>query len=116
MLSLGFLKEELNHAAVSLEEAQLEKVETCWVDYVSGPAYNAISCMRDPHLVDLFMVPHNDVRDMLLSHNHAMLIMRVFLTSAQWEMKVDEQTGMIFCDDKGRLSIAAVAEHLNGKD
>ena len=116
VLTVGFLKEEVNHAAVAVGEMPLEHIRGLGDDYVSGSAYNAEASMRDEHLVDLFNVPYNDVRHMFLSHNHTMLTLRVFLASAHWDLKVEETTGLVFCDDKGRLSIAAVAEHVSGKE
>ena len=53
---------------------------------------------------------------MLLSHNHMMLVLRAWQTSAKWHIEANQKKGLTFCDDKGHLSVTAVAEHQNAKE
>ena len=56
----------------------------------------------------------------LLSHNHMSLVILAFIAKAKWDMPIVEQPNMkttiTFCDDQGRLSLAAVAATANGKE
>ena len=44
-----------------------------------------------------------------------MLVCRAWITRAKWDIPVDQKKSLTYCDEKGRLSLAAVAEHDNGK-
>ena len=117
VLSLGFVEEEVNHAAVAAEEPPPERIrDHRGDDFVSASVYNATACDKDELLVGMFRVPHHDVRHSLLSHNHIMRVLPGFLTKAQWNSVADEETNLICCDDKGKLSLSAVAAHPNGKE
>ena len=112
----GFLKEEVNHAVVAVEETPAESIRSRGTDYVSGSTYNVEACKRDELLITCFRVPYDDVRHMLLGHNHMMLILRAFLTNAEWDLAANAEKDITFCDDKGRLSITAVAASANGRE
>jgi len=45
-----------------------------------------------------------------------MLVLRAWLTNAKWDLEADVKRGITYCDDKGKLSLTAVAEHQNGKE
>ena len=108
----GFLKEEVNHACIAVEEPPLgaskEHVE-------SASAYNARKSEADEWLRTCFQVPYNDVRHTLLSHNHMMMVLRAFITRAPWNMPDVDGKHQV-CDSDGRLSVTAVAASPNGKE
>jgi len=112
----GFLKEEVNHAVVGVEETPTDSVRSRGEKYVSGRAYNIARSKVDELLCTCFQEPYDNVQVMLLTHNHIMLVIRAFMTQAKWDIKTDEAKDLTFCDDKGRLSLSAVAEHPNGKE
>ena len=80
-------------------------------DYVSASTFNAKACSKDELLSTCFSMPHDDVRQMLLGHNHITLVVRAFLTNAKWDLPSNADKGIIFCDGEGRLSIDLVAAH-----
>ena len=53
----------------------------------------------------------------MLAHNHITLVLRAFITQAQWNLRAIETKGkpIITCDANGKLSLAAVAESPNGR-
>ena len=112
VLPAGFLKEEVNHVCVVVEEpcgANAPK------GYESASSYNARKSSADELLATCFESPYDKVSHTMLAHNHVMLVLRAFLTKAAWNL--DEIPNVIkFCDAEGRLSIAAVAERANGKE
>ncbi len=116
VLEAGFVKEEMNHAFVAVEETPPEHVRSRGPDYVSGAAYNRGRCANDELLVTCFEPPYDEVSRLLLSHNHMMLVCRAFMTGAKWDLAPNEDKGITFCDDKGRLSLTAVAASANGKE
>ena len=116
VVEAGFVKEEVDHAGVAVEETPLEDAASRGKAYVSGRAYNKEQSSKDENLQTCFQVPNDDVRHMLLAHNTIMLVLRAWLTRAKWDIPFDEQKQIKYCDDKGTLSIAAVAEHKNGKE
>ena len=118
VLEVGFVKEEVSNSFVAVEETPLAEIRSRGADYVCGLEYNTQNCKKDQNLITCFSAPHNEVGKLLLGHNHMMLIIRAFVTRAKWALPTDETkswNGMTFCDDKGRLSIDAVAGHANGK-
>ena len=119
----GFVKEEVNHALIAVEIRRPSAVAGAQCpddekadDGASATAYNAEHCMKDEHLITCFKAPYDDVRFSLLSHNHIMLVMRAFLTNAKWDLQPIDAKNITFCDDDGRLSVAAVAAGANGKE
>jgi hypothetical protein len=117
VMDVGFIKEEVNHAVVAVEETPAAHIRSRGEEYVSGSTYNVEKCMKDELLNTCFNEPvGSSVQHMLLSHNHITLVMRAFLTKAQWDLAPNAEKGISFCDDKGRLSLTAVAEHTNGKE
>lgn len=116
VLESGFLKEEVNHVGVCVEEVPLAEVRSRGADYEGGLCFNVRHTAQDKYLLTCFEAPYNDVRHMLLSHNHMLLILRAWLTNAKWDLPADEKKGFTYCDEKGRLSVAAVADSQNGKE
>ena len=116
VVEAGFIQEDVDHAGVAVEEVPIDHVRSRGVGYVSGLKYNTEKCAKDEHLLSCFEAPHNDVRHMLLSHNHMMLILRAWMSQAKWDLPADNQKGIKYCDHLGRLSVAEVAEHQNGKE
>ena len=114
VIQAGFVKEEVNHAAVVVEETPYEDLRSRGDAYVTGKAYNTAQSSADEHLVSCFQPPNDDVRYMMLSHNHMLLILRAFLGGARWDLPRDERRGITYCDDQGDLSRAAVAGNRNG--
>jgi hypothetical protein len=116
VVEAGFVKEEVLHGLVVVEEPPAEIIRSRGEEYVSGAAYNVAACSKDEHLITCFQVPYDDVRHMLLGHNHIMLVMRAFLTNAKWDLPPNVKKDIFYCDDKGKLSITAVAESSNGHE
>ena len=116
VLDNGFVKEEFSHCAVAVEETPTHMIRSRGTDYVSGSSYNAAACSKDELLVTCFRAPYDDVRHMLLGHNHMMLILRAFLSAAHWDLEPNKAKEMKFCDDQGRLSLTAVAASTNAKE
>ena len=83
---VGFLKESLEHACVAVEETPIEVARSRGDKYESGSAYNLRKSKKDEYLKSCFDVPYNDVRGLMLSHNHMMLVLRAFLTKALWQL------------------------------
>ena len=115
-VDVGFSKEEINHAGVSVEEAPAEHIRSRGTEYISGSAYNIAACNKDEFLISCFAEPYQDVRHMLLGHNHMMLVLRAFLIKAKWSLPPNAKKNIYFCDDKGHLCLTAVAESPNGKE
>ena len=116
VLESGFVKEEMNHGVVVVEETPPEHFRSRGEGYVSATSFNASCSGKDELLVTCFHEPHAEVRYQMLAHNHMMLVLRAFITSAPWSLEGTAQKKLRLCDDKGRLSLAAVAEHVNGKE
>ena len=119
VVGVGFAKEEVSHSFVAVEETPLGQVRSRGPDYVCGLDYNIEKSSKDELLRTCFSPPFNEVRQLLLGHNHIMLVVRAFVTKATWNLPSDKNkagTGITFCDDKGRLLLDAIAEHLNGKE
>ena len=117
VLPAGFVKEEVNHACVAVEETPVDEIiRSRGADMVSAYTFNAENSSKDDLLSTCFQAPYDDVRHMLLSHNHMMLVMRAFLTQAKWDLPADEGKNIIYCDSDGRLSLTAVAECTNGRE
>ena len=116
VLEGGFVKEEVNHVCIAVEEAPLQEViRSGGAGMVSASTYNAESSSKD-ELSTCFQASYGDVRHMLLSHNHMMLILRAFPTQVEWDIPADTDRDLIFCDSDGRPSLTAVAESMNGKE
>ena len=130
VLKAGFCKEEIDHGCVAVEAMPLDVAAERARDAknarpIDGLAYNKEESCKDPTLATCFKPPHDAVCHMLLSHNTICLVLRAFLTQAPWNIRVDdasankdkkteERLSFPICDDKGRLSVTAVAEHSNG--
>ena len=117
VIEAGFLKEEVNHVCVAVEEAPLDEIiKSGAKDYVSASLYNAERSAKDELLCTCFQAPFNVVHWSFLSHNHMLLIMRAFLTQAKWDIPPDTDRDLFYCDLDGRLSLNAVAECHNAKE
>ena len=116
VIEAGFVKEEVNHAVVVVEETPAEHICSRGKDYVSGTKYNQTMCSKDELLISCFSVPYDDVRFLMLGHNHIMLVIRAFLTGAEWQLPRNEEKNIHFCDAHGRLSLPAVAASPNAKE
>ena len=115
-MAAGFVKEEVNHACVAVEEVPVDEIiRSRGAHMVSASRYNAENSTKDELLATCFEQPYDDVRYMLLSHNHMMLILRAFLTRAKWDLPAMENR-VTTCDVDGRLSVTAVAASANGKE
>ena len=112
VLKSGFLKEEVNHACIAVEEPPPEAFPK---GGESASSYNIRKCSLSDTLCTCYQPPYDKVSHSLLSHNHIMLILRAFLTEARWNLEEIEGV-MIFCDAEGKLSISAVAAYPNGKE
>ena len=66
--------------------------------YGSGSSYNIRQSKKDEYLKSCFEVPYNDVRGLMLSHNHMMLVLRAFLTKALWNLPANGERGLVYCD------------------
>ena len=84
---VGFLKENVEHAVVAVEEVPTDVASSRGEKFVSASQYNIKQCKQDELLMGCFAVPHNDVRCLMLSHNHIMLVLRAFLTKARWKIQ-----------------------------
>ena len=73
VITCGFMKEEVNHACVAVEEVPIEHARSRGAEYVSGLAFNASKSVQDNLLQTCFEAPLDEVRCMLLSHNHMRL-------------------------------------------
>ena len=82
VVEAGFVKEEVDHAGVAVEETPLEDAASRGQAYVSGKAHNKEQSSKDELLQTCFQVPNDDVRHMLLAHNTIMLVLRAWLTRA----------------------------------
>jgi hypothetical protein len=118
VLEAGFVKEEVNHALIVVEEAPVEEIlrRTAVADKVSASAYNIEQSGKDELLASCFLSPYDDVRHTLLSHNHIMLVLRAFLGMAKWNIPANVTKNITFCDPEGCLDIHAVALSANGKE
>ena len=113
----GFVKEEVNHACVAVEEIPVDEIiRSRGAGMVSGSTFNAENSSKDDLLCTCFQAPYDDVRHMLLSHNHMMLVMRAFLTQAKWDLPAEVERNIISCDSDGRLPLTAVAASTNGRE
>ena len=79
---VGFLRESVEHACVVVEEMPNDVARSRGEKYESGTTYNIKQSKKDEFLKSCFEVPYNDVRGLMLSHNHIMLVLRAFLTKA----------------------------------
>ena len=112
---VGFLRESVEHCCVVVEEMPIDIARSLGSTHESGSAYNLRQSKKDEFLKSCFAAPYNDVRGLLLSHNHMMLILRAFLAKALWHLPANAAKGITLCDAEGKLSISAVAGHPNLK-
>ena len=121
VLKQGFLKEEMQHAAVCVEA----RPATAVADASATPpnsslpmltesfeAYNTRKAMSDATLAECF----TDTKAVLygtLSHSHMSLCLRAFKVGAKWVIGGEEELGCKICDSNGRLSLTAVADNAN---
>ena len=117
-LNGGFLKEEVDHAYVVVEECPVQEIIARGItaSHVSASAYNAEQCAKDELLLGCFAIPYDDVRYTLLSHNHILIVLRAFLTQAHWDIPANAEEKLNYCDSDGRLSVTAVAASDTGKE
>ena len=47
---------------------------------------------------------------------HILVILRVFLAQAKWDIAASKEKKLVYCDCDGRLSTTAVAACANGKE
>ena len=92
---VGFLKENVEHAVVAVEEVPTEIARSRGEKFLSASQYNIKQCKQDELLMGCFAVPHNDVRCLMLSHNHIMLVLRAFMTKAQWAIAKNEERSCV---------------------
>ena len=117
VVSQGFLKEEVNHVCIAVEEAPVQEIiKSGRTNVVTSTMYNVESSCKDDILSTCFQAPYNDVRVSLLSHCHMMLVLRAFLTQAQWDIPYDKDHDITYCDADGKLSLTAVAASDQGKE
>ena len=116
VMGVGFLKEEVNHVCIAVEEAPVKELIRRGGDGTEDDAssWNVKMSGKDALLSTCFQAPYNDVRLSLLSHNHMMLVLRAFITRAKWD--IPPGRGLTLCDSDGRLSVTAFAESINGKE
>ena len=114
-MEAGFVKEEVDSGSVAVEETPYEFRAQRGNNYVSGLTYNKVESEKDELLKTCFAQPHDEVHYTLLAHNTIMLVCRAWLQKAKWDIPFDPKRSITYCDDKGRLSLAAVAEIANGK-
>ena len=119
VISHGFLKEEYTDKLVVVEEMPLHEAQARQI-CETGSQYNRECSSKDELLQPCFQEPRGNVQYNLLSHNHMSLVVLAFIAKAKWDMPIVEQPNMkttiTFCDDQGRLSLAAVAATANGKE
>ena len=118
VLEEGFVKDEVNHACVVVEEARVEEIlaRAKSDTLLTASTYNAEQCSKDELLLHCFDVPYDNVRYSMLSHNHIMMVMRGFLARAKWDLPAHVEKKLFYCDSEGRLSATAVAASANGKE
>ena len=116
VLKVGFVKEEVNHAAVAVQETPREEDRSRGSGFVTGRTYNVKHSKEDELLCTCFQEPYDDVSHMLLSHNHMELVLRAFVTGARWELPALQEAGIPYCDNAGKLSAAVVAQSQNGAE
>ena len=114
-MEAGFVKDEVDSGGVVVEETPYEFREQRGKNYMTGKTYNKIESQKDELLKTCFEEPYADVHYMLLAHNTIMLVCRAWITKAKWDIPVNQKRTLTYCDEKRRLSLAAVAEHDNGK-
>ena len=111
VVTKGFLKEDCSHVAVCVEERPAAAVAD--PNHVSFSKYNHDNSMDDALLKTCFGAGFETVRYGTLSHSHLVLVLRAWLTRAQWDVPEDKINVLRFCDNGGRLDLAAVAKHPN---
>ena len=120
VLKVGFLQEEFTHALVAVEEKPYSEIRNGSQDYVPTSEYNRAASLQDEFLRTCFEEPHGSVQYKLLSHNHMMLVLRAFLTNAEWKIDPIEQKRLEKiikpCNEQGKLCMTAVAATENGKE
>ena len=123
VLKDGFLKEEMQHAAVCVEARSSSAVAggEAASDLSLAPLtesfgeYNARKAVADEELAECFSA-HPIVLYGTLSHSHMSLCLRAFKLGAKWKIADASELGFNACDGSGRLSVAAVADHANCLD
>ena len=87
---------------------------------MSSSEYNRAASLQDEFLRTCFEEPHGNVQYKLLSHNHMQLVLRAFLTKAEWKIDPIEQKRLEKilnpCNEQGKLCMTAVAATENGKE
>ena len=123
VLKDGFLKEEMQHAAVCVEARSSSAVAggEAASDLSLAPLtesfgeYNARKSVADEELAECFS-GHPIVLYGTLSHSHMSLCLRAFKLGAKWKIAGASELGFNACDEHGRLSVAEVSAHANCLD
>ena len=79
----GFVKEEINHQAVAVEEIPSEYLLSSNRTYVTAKTYNHEKSVKDEWLLQCFQESQSEVHIKMLSRNHIMLIMRAWIQGAR---------------------------------
>ena len=113
----GFIKEEVVHALVAVEEPPLDEIIKLRSagTYRTGLEYNEDRCSRDEFLQGCFKSA-DPVLGNLLSHNHILLVLRAFVAGAKWDIPEigSIEPALRLCSDDGRLMLSALKDHTHG--
>ena len=126
VLSKGFLKEDVEHAAVCVESRPVDvsasdlardtnPQSTFPMIKQSFTEYNNEKCRADVLLSEV-VKDGSAILYGTVSHSHMTLAMRAVKAKAKWDIPTSEYLTFAVCDANGLLSIAAVAAHPNGKE
>jgi len=116
ILKCGFKKKTVNRGAIAVEEPPASAIPEMKNNYQSAAAYNIAKTLSDELLSTCFQEPYTVVRYTMLGHNHALMILRGFLTKARWNLEDIGREKIQVCDAEGRLSLSAVAEFSQGRE
>ena len=84
VVEAGFAKEEVNHACIAVEQVPLTEAIRRYGQGVVNASQNNIDNSSKGELpASCFNAPYDDVRHMLLSLNHMMLVLRAFTSFAK---------------------------------
>ena len=87
---------------------------------MSSSEYNRAASLQHEFRRTCFEEPYGNVQYKLLSHNHMQLVLRAFLTKAEWKIDPIEQKRLEHiikpCNEQGKLCMTAVAATENGKE
>ena len=86
------------HPFVALEDMPADIVRGRGKDNPTGLAYNKMASEKDDLLATCFAPSYNDAHHMLLAHCHMLLSLRTFLTRPTWDLPVDLDRDITYCD------------------